>query len=82
MTPSTIRGGLRLLYVAAEFVNMTAWHQTLTKELVARPIPTPVTAADAQPRTGRGRGEQCHLRAERSGQRRLDQGLHRSFRCR
>jgi hypothetical protein len=36
---------LRLLYIAAEFVNMTAWHQTLTKELVAEPIPTPWTAA-------------------------------------
>jgi hypothetical protein len=34
----------RLLYVAAEFVNMTAWHQALTKELVVQPIPTPVTA--------------------------------------
>jgi hypothetical protein len=36
---------LRLLYIAAEFVNMTAWHQTLTKELVAETIPTPMTAA-------------------------------------
>ena len=36
---------LRLLYVAAEFVNMTAWHQTLTKELVTEPVPTPATAA-------------------------------------
>src|SRR6185312_10961652 len=36
---------LRLLYVAAEFVNMTAWHQALTKELVTEPIPTPRAAA-------------------------------------
>ena len=36
---------LRLLYVAAEFVNMTAWHQALTKELVTEKIPTPWTAA-------------------------------------
>ena len=36
---------LRLLYVAAEFVTMTAWHQSLTKELVASPVPTPATAA-------------------------------------
>jgi hypothetical protein len=36
---------LRLLYVAAEFVNMTAWHQTLTKELVAEPVRTPAAAA-------------------------------------
>ncbi|MGE4044093.1 MAG: hypothetical protein AB7F35_04520 [Acetobacteraceae bacterium] len=35
----------RLLYVAAEFVNMTAWHQALTKELVPQAIDTPRTAA-------------------------------------
>ena len=38
--------------------------------------------ADAQSRTGRGQGERCHPRAEWSGQCRLDQGLHRSFRYR
>jgi hypothetical protein len=35
---------LRLLYVAAEFVNMTAWHQALTKELATHPIDTPLAA--------------------------------------
>jgi hypothetical protein len=36
---------LRLLYVAAEFVNMTAWHQKHTKAYAPVTIPTPWTAA-------------------------------------
>jgi len=36
---------LRLLYVAAEFANMTAWHQKLTKAFEVPTIPTPWTAA-------------------------------------
>lgn len=36
---------VRLLYVAAEFVNMTAWHQALTRELVEQLVETPRSAA-------------------------------------
>lgn len=36
---------LRLLYVVAEFVNITAWHQALTRELVTGSSPTPWSAA-------------------------------------
>ena len=32
---------LRLLYLGAEFVNMTAWHQRLTGEMVEKPVQVP-----------------------------------------
>ncbi len=36
---------LRLLYIAAEFVNMTAWHQRLTKAFVPAPVHAPGCAS-------------------------------------
>jgi hypothetical protein len=35
---------LRLLYVAAEFISMTAHHQTHTGEMIPRPVPAPAGA--------------------------------------
>lgn len=35
---------LRLLYVAAAFIRMTAHHQTHTGEMIARPVPAPAGA--------------------------------------
>ena len=35
---------LRLLYVAAAFINMTAWHQRNTGEMVAHPVQVPAGA--------------------------------------
>ncbi|MCB1745247.1 MAG: hypothetical protein KDK91_33070 [Gammaproteobacteria bacterium] len=36
---------LRLLYVCAEFLNMTAWHQRLIGEMESHPVSTPAGAA-------------------------------------